>query len=125
MPSIIVIADQQSEDASLILHCKFSPSRLKELAGVKSFVSIVWLPIKQGSQGMPQLTDLADLKTNKFFKTPTAVVQEICPADDVSKSILDHMKFRYQLHSITPLTVGPHGGRLLLLYSYTGGPVKI
>jgi len=70
---------------------------------------------------MPQLKDLADLKTNKFFKTPT----EIVPADDVSKSILEHMKFRYTLQSITPLAVGPHGGRLLLLFIYTGGAVKI
>lgn len=74
---------------------------------------------------MPQLKDLADLKTNKFFKTPTAIVQEIVPADDVSKSILEHMKFRYTLQSMTPLAVGPHGGRLLLLFIYTGGAVKI
>ena len=72
---------------------------------------------------MPKLTDLADLKLKKFIKSPTMVVQEICPADDVSSSIIEHSNYRYQLTSLTPLTVGPHGGRLLLIYAYTGGAV--
>lgn len=70
---------------------------------------------------MPKLTDFVDEKTGKFFKSPVAVVQDIVPADDVSKSILEHLKYRYQMVSITSLTVGPHGGRILLLYNYTGG----
>ncbi len=71
---------------------------------------------------MGKLKDLVDDKTGKFIKSPLMVIQEIVPADDVSKSILEHLKYRYQMVSITPLTVGPHGGRLLLIYNYTGTP---
>lgn len=71
-----------------------------------------------------QLKDLADMQTGKFFRTPTVVVQTIIPADDVAKTILEHLRFNYQISSITPLTVGPHGGRLLLLFSYAGGAVQ-
>jgi hypothetical protein len=70
---------------------------------------------------MSQLKDVVDDKTGKFIKSPPYIVQHIVPADDVAKSILEHMKYRYQFSSITPLTVGPHGGRLLLLYHYSGG----
>lgn len=74
---------------------------------------------------MGKLKDIVDLQTGKFIKSPLMVIQDIVPADDVSKSILEHMKYRYQFSSITPCTVGPHGGRMLLLYSYTGGPQKV
>lgn len=70
---------------------------------------------------MSKLKDLVDDKLQKFFATPTFVVQDIVPADDVSKSIIEHNKYRYQLASLTPLAVGPHGGRVLLIYTYTGG----
>ncbi len=72
---------------------------------------------------MGKLYDIVDDKSGKFIKTPLQVIQDIIPADDVSKSILEHLKYRYQMVSITPLTVGPHGGRILLIYNYTGGPV--
>ncbi|MBX9668884.1 MAG: hypothetical protein K2X93_14765 [Candidatus Obscuribacterales bacterium] len=71
---------------------------------------------------MGKLKDLVDDKTGKFIKAPLVVIQDIVPADDVSKSILEHLKYRYQMVSITPLTVGPHGGRMLLIYNYTGTP---
>ncbi len=74
---------------------------------------------------MGKLKDITDDKTGKFIKTPIVVVQDIVPADDVSKSILEHLKYRYQMVSITPLTVGPHGGRILLIYNYTGGAVQL
>jgi hypothetical protein len=74
---------------------------------------------------MPKLTDIVDTKLKKFIKRPTMVVQEICPADDVSQSIIEHSNYRYQLTSMTSLTVGPHGGRLLLIYAYQGGAVKV
>lgn len=74
---------------------------------------------------MGKLTDVVDLKTGQFFKSPIMVVQDIVPADDVSKSILEHLKYRYQMVSMLPLTVGPHGGRILLLYNYTGGPQQV
>ena len=70
---------------------------------------------------MGKLKDVVDDKTGKFIKTPPLVVQEIVPADDVAKSILEHLRYRYQMVSLTPLNTGPHGGRLLLLYNYTGG----
>jgi len=70
---------------------------------------------------MSKLTDIVDDKNGKFIKSPVAVVQDIVPADDVSKSILMHLKYRYQMVSMLSLTVGPHGGRVLLLYNYTGG----
>ena len=69
---------------------------------------------------MPRLNDIVDQKTGKYIKSPTYVVQDIVPADDVSKSVLEHLRYRYQLSSITPLNTGPHGGRLLLLYHYMG-----
>ncbi len=71
---------------------------------------------------MGKLKDLVDDKTGKFIKAPLVVIQDIVPADDVSKSILEHLKYRYQMVSITALTVGPHGGRMLLIYNYTGTP---
>ncbi len=70
---------------------------------------------------MSRLKDVVDDKTGKFIKTPPPVLQDIVPADDVSKSILEHLRYRYQFSSITPLNTGPHGGRLLLLYHYAGG----
>ena len=63
---------------------------------------------------MGKLRDLVDDKTGKFIKSPIMVVQDIVPADDVSASILMHLKYRYQMVSMLPLTVGPHGGRVLL-----------
>jgi hypothetical protein len=72
---------------------------------------------------MPKLTDVVDDKTGKFIKAPIMVLQDIIPADDVSASILMHLKYRYQMVSMLSLTIGPHGGRVLLLYNYTGGAV--
>ncbi|CAN5274625.1 hypothetical protein BH11CYA1_BH11CYA1_09780 [soil metagenome] len=74
---------------------------------------------------MPKLTDLVDTKLKKWLKSPTMVVQEICPADDVSASIIEHSNYRFQLTSMTALTVGPHGGRMLLIYAYQGGAVNV
>lgn len=67
---------------------------------------------------MAKLTDFVDVKTGEKFGKPLLVVQDITPADDVADSILEHMKFNYQMISITPLNDGPHSGRLLLLFSY-------
>ena len=69
---------------------------------------------------MSELKDFVDLKIQKQFGNPTAVVQTIVPADDVAKTILEHLKFRFQFVSLTPLTIGPHGGRVLMLFSYMG-----
>jgi len=67
-----------------------------------------------------ELKDFIDLKMQKQFGNPTAVVQAIVPADDVAKTILEHTRWRFQFISITPLSVGPHGGRLLMLFQYMG-----
>ncbi len=67
---------------------------------------------------MAKLADFVDLKTGEKFNKPLLVVQDITPADDVAESILEHMKYNYQMISITPINDGPHSGRLLLLYSY-------
>lgn len=72
---------------------------------------------------MSKLKDVVDDKTGKFIKQPPLVIQDIIPADDVAKSINEHMRYRYQMTSITPLNTGPHGGRLLLLYQYAGQPI--
>lgn len=69
---------------------------------------------------MSELKDFIDLKMQKQFGNPTAVVQAIVPADDVAKTILEHTRWRFQFISITPLSVGPHGGRLLMLFQYMG-----
>ncbi|MBS1993213.1 MAG: hypothetical protein JSS83_22010 [Cyanobacteria bacterium SZAS LIN-3] len=69
---------------------------------------------------MSVLSDFIDLKMQKQFGNPTAVVQAIVPADDVSKTILEHMRWRFQFISLTPLAVGPHGGRILMLFQYMG-----
>ncbi len=74
---------------------------------------------------MAKLTDMVDLKTGVFFKNPFPVCQDIVPADDVAKSVLEHLKYRYQMVSMMALTVGPHGGRILLLYNYTGGAQNV
>jgi hypothetical protein len=67
-----------------------------------------------------ELKEFVDLKMQKQFGNPTAVVQCIVPADDVAKNILEHLKWRFQFISLTPLTVGPHGGRVLMLFQYMG-----
>ncbi|HMO22559.1 MAG: hypothetical protein R3C24_15870 [Cyanobacteriota/Melainabacteria group bacterium] len=67
---------------------------------------------------MAKLTDIVDLKTGEKFGKPLPVVQAIAPADDVADVIIEHMKFSYQMISITPLNDGPHSGRLLMLFSY-------
>jgi hypothetical protein len=67
-----------------------------------------------------ELKDFVDLKLQKVFGNPTAVVQTIVPADDVAKTILEHLRYRFQFISLTPLTVGPHGGRVLMLFQYMG-----
>ncbi len=69
---------------------------------------------------MGKLIDVVDLKEGKFFKQPTFVVQDVVPVDDVSKSILEHARFNYTFSSLTPINTGPHGGRCLLLFQYTG-----
>jgi hypothetical protein len=67
-----------------------------------------------------ELKDFIDLKLQKQFGTPTAVVQAIVPADDVAKTILEHLRYRFQFISHTPLTIGPSGGRILMLFQYMG-----
>lgn len=69
---------------------------------------------------MSELKDFIDLKLQKQFGTPTAVVQAIVPADDVAKTILEHLRYRFQFISLTPLTIGPSGGRILMLFQYMG-----
>lgn len=69
---------------------------------------------------MAKLTDFVDIKTGEKFKKPLMVVQDTVPVDDVAESILEHMRFQYQMISITPVNDGPHSGRMLLLYSYAG-----
>ena len=49
------------------------------------------------------------------------IVQIIEPADYVSDQILDHMRYGYQLASMTPINSGPHGGRVLLIFQQTAG----
>lgn len=66
---------------------------------------------------MAKLSDFVDRKTGESFKKPLLVVQDITPADDVADSILEHMKYSFQMISITPINDGPHSGRMLLLYS--------
>ena len=68
---------------------------------------------------MAKLTDFVDLKTGEYFKKPMLVIQHTVPVDDVADSILEHMRHQYQMIS-TPIGDGPHAGRMLLLYSYTG-----
>ena len=67
---------------------------------------------------MAKLTDFVDLKTGEKFNKPLMVVQDTVPVDDVADSILEHMRFQYQMISITPVNDGPHSGRMLLIYSY-------
>ncbi|MDX2108553.1 MAG: hypothetical protein SFY67_19320 [Candidatus Melainabacteria bacterium] len=69
---------------------------------------------------MGKLIDVVDLKEGKFFKQPTFVVQDVVPVDDVSKSIIEHARFNYTFSSLTPINSGPHGGRILMLFQYTG-----
>lgn len=86
-------------------------------------LSFIGAKLKEEAKYMSKLKDVVDDKTGKFIKQPPMVIQDIVPADDVAKSISEHMRYRYQMTSITPLNTGPHGGRLLLLYQYTGQPV--
>ncbi len=69
---------------------------------------------------MGRLIDVVDVKEGKFFRQPTFVVQDVVPVDDVSKSIIEHARFNYTFSSLTPINNGPHAGRILLLYQYTG-----
>jgi hypothetical protein len=64
---------------------------------------------------MAKLKDFMDEKGN-FYEHPPFIVQVIEPADYVADQILEHMKYGYQLSSMTPLNFGPHAGRLLLLF---------
>ena len=66
---------------------------------------------------MARLKDILDEK-GQFIQNPPLVIQSIEPADDVAKSILEHLRYNYRITNITALTTGPHGGRLLLLYQY-------
>lgn len=67
---------------------------------------------------MPKLSDVIDLKTGKYIKKPMLIIQDVTPVDDVSNSILEHMRYQYQMISLTPIDTGPHGGRILLLFQY-------
>ncbi len=64
---------------------------------------------------MAKLKDLMDEKGN-FYERPPLVVQIIEPADYVADQIMEHSRYGYQLISITPINMGPHGGRMLLLF---------
>jgi hypothetical protein len=64
---------------------------------------------------MARLKDLVNEK-GEFYEEPPIIVQCIEPADYVSEQILEHLRFGYQLTSLTPLNTGPHGGRLLCLF---------
>ncbi len=55
----------------------------------------------------------------EFYEQPPFIVQAIEPADTIADQILEHMRYGYQLTSMTPLNTGPHGGRLLLLFQST------
>ncbi len=69
---------------------------------------------------MAKLKDIIDPVTKEFVEQPPYIIQLIEPADYVAEAILEHMKYGYQMTSLTPLNTGPHGGRLLLLFHYTG-----
>lgn len=57
----------------------------------------------------------------EFYETPPMIVQLIEPADYVADQILDHMRYGYQLASLTPLSAGNHSGRILLLFHKVQG----
>jgi hypothetical protein len=67
---------------------------------------------------MPKLKDFMNEK-GEFYEQPPMIVQIIEPADYVSDQILDHMRYGYQLASMTPINSGPHGGRVLLIFQQT------
>ena len=64
---------------------------------------------------MARLKDVINEK-GEFYEEPPLIVQLIEPADYVAEAILEHLRFGYQLTSMTPINTGPHGGRLLLLF---------
>ena len=64
---------------------------------------------------MAKLKDLLDAKGN-FYEEPPMIIQLIEPADYIAEAILEHLRYGYQVTSMTPLNTGPHGGRLLLLF---------
>ncbi|HEY9685276.1 MAG TPA: hypothetical protein V6C86_27120 [Oculatellaceae cyanobacterium] len=64
---------------------------------------------------MAKLKDLIDAK-GEFYEEPPPIIQLIEPADYIAEAILEHLRYGYQVTSMTPLNTGPHGGRLLLLF---------
>lgn len=68
---------------------------------------------------MARLKDLLD-KQGNFYEEPPLLIQTIEPADYIAETILEHMRYGYQMTSMTPLNTGPHGGRLLVLFQKIG-----
>ncbi len=64
---------------------------------------------------MARLKDIMN-ERGEFYEEPPFIIQCIEPADYVSEQILEHLKYGYQMTSMTALNTGPHGGRLLLLF---------
>jgi hypothetical protein len=65
---------------------------------------------------MARLKDIKNERDEFYENPPPLIIQLIEPADYVAEAILEHLRFGYQLTSLTPLNTGPHGGRLLLLF---------
>jgi hypothetical protein len=63
---------------------------------------------------MARLKDLLNEK-GEFYEKPL-IIQCIEPADYVAEQILEHLRYGYQLMSMTPISAGPHSGRMLLLF---------
>lgn len=68
---------------------------------------------------MARLKDIINEK-GEFWEEPPPIIQCIEPADYIAEQILEHLRFGYQLTSMTPLNTGPHGGRLLMLFHRVG-----
>jgi hypothetical protein len=68
---------------------------------------------------MARLKDILN-QQGEFYAdvTPPLYIQCIEPADYVADQLLEHLRYGYQLTSMTPLSTGPHGGRILLLFQY-------
>jgi len=67
---------------------------------------------------MGTLKDCVDEKTGQFFTTPPYYIQAIVPADDVAKSLVDHLRFNYRMTEMLNVVAGPNSGRVLLIYQY-------
>lgn len=70
---------------------------------------------------MARLKDIVNEKGEFYDNVRPFVIQSIEPADTVSEAIIEHLRFGYQLSSMTPLSAGPHGGRMLLLFTQSPG----